>query len=751
MRLSHLISIIFAGLPTVSPAAETAPPALEEIVVTAQKRSQNLQEVGIAISAFSGERVDAMNLASSNELARLVPNLNIGEPFGAGNQPAIFLRGIGLADFATNNSGPIGVYVDDLYVSAPSAQVFQAFDLERVEVLRGPQGTLYGRNTTGGAIRYLSAAPTDTPLLRLRGQYGSYDTRKLEAVASGPLSDRLRGRVAVVKDDSDGYLENQLDGSSRNGTDTVAFRGLLEADATARLSIEAAVYGGFVDGPAASYRRQGIMAADGTTPCAPRDVRADRCFDFFGFGAERAFRDVSENRRPTLDVDNLNGRLKLTWQGDGISVTSITGFQSLDKTHEEEADVNPIDWLFVDYEVESDTFTQELQLSGGGARLEWIVGAFYLDETLDQLQHADLGREFRPLIEGVDPVNHPGGFDPDGMALGLPAFHYEMNARQNLESVALFGQVEVPLGPSLDLVAGLRYTDEDKRYRQAPRLVEPGFVIPLYDFDDTAQGDHLSWKLAVEYFPTDRVMTYASVATGFKAGGFNGGFLFDASEQQPYREETITAYEVGLKSTWLDGLLRLNAAAFHNAYDDMQLFRIDAGTGVVPAQVLDNAGKAETTGLELEMALLLAEGLDLALSVGWLDTELTDYVTDLGDDLSGNALAQSPELSAAGTIAYERPLGSVGRLRAHLDVSYQDDVYFTADNNPALAQDGYWLAGARVGLAGLRNGWEVALFATNLLDEEYLVHGFDLGPTQGSNQLMVGRPRTVGIELSYQL
>jgi len=208
-------------------AAETAPPALEEIVVTAERRAENLQTVGIAVSAFSGEQIADLRLASSNELATLVPNLDIAEPFGAGNQPAIFIRGIGLADFATNNSGPVGVYIDDLYISSPSAQVFQPYDLERVEVLRGPQGTLYGRNTTGGAIKYISAEPSREPYAGFRGQFAEYNETYLEGVVSGPINDAVRGRIAVVKQDSDGYMFNTVDRTDRTGSDTLSFRGIL--------------------------------------------------------------------------------------------------------------------------------------------------------------------------------------------------------------------------------------------------------------------------------------------------------------------------------------------------------------------------------------------------------------------------------------------------------------------------------------------------------------------------------------------
>jgi iron complex outermembrane receptor protein len=726
-------------------------PVLEEIVVTAQRREQTLAEVGIAVSAFSGQQIADMNLASSNELAQMVPNLNIAEPLGAGNQPAIFIRGIGLSDFGTNNSGPVGVYVDDLYVSSPSAQVFQTFDLARVEVLRGPQGTLYGRNTTGGAIKYISARPTDELHAEFRASYADYDTTRFEAAASGALGERIRGRLSAVKDDSDGFVRNTFDGSDRNGADALAFRGILEFDPTEQLNVAVALYGGSVDGPAASYRRQGVMEADGVTPCAKPDVTAGRCFDFFGFQTESDFFDVSENREPTLDVDNYSGSITARWTGATYSFLSVTGLQTLDKFHEEETDVNPIDYLFLQYGVESDTFTQEFQVSGESGSLQWIAGAFYLDETIDQDQTADLGREFRPLIESIDPDAYPGGFDPEGTAIGVPALFARVKAQQKLESVALYGQGSYSLTESFDAVLGLRYTDETKDFRQQPTFVEPTFVVPVFDYRGSMSDSNLSGKAALEYSPDRDLLVYGSISTGFKAGGFNGDFLFDINEQKPYDPETITAYELGLKSTWLDGALRMNAAVFYNSYSDMQLFRIEEGTSVIPLQVLDNAGKAVTQGIELEFAAVPVEGLDLQLSIGLLDTELTEYVTDAGEDLSGNRLAQSPEVSASGILNFERPLGDSLTLISALSFSFQDDVYFTANNDPALRQDAYWLANLRLGLRSASGRWQATLFCANVFDEEYVVHGFDLSTTMGSNQLMLGRPRTAGIEVSLHL
>lgn len=730
---------------------ESEPSAtVNEIVVTAQRREQNLQDVGIAITAISGENIEKLNLSSSSDLARSVPNLSIGEPSGAGSQPAIFMRGIGLSDFATNNAGPIGVYIDDIYISSPSAQIFQLFDLDRVEVLRGPQGTLYGRNTTGGAIRFISARPGDEFEARLRTQYSSFETTKFEGMIAGPISDNVGIRLAAVKDDSEGFSRNLFDGSRRNGQDSLAFRGLLDAEFGDRITAQLSFHAGIVDGPAASYRLQGLMEADGVTPCASADVRANRCFDFFGFSAPDDWRTVNENREPTLDVDSYIGSFRLGWEGDNVTLVSITGFQTLDKLHQEENDMNPLSWLAVDYGVESDSFTQEIQASGNFGRHEWIAGLFYLNETLDQLQIADLGREFRPVVESVDPVSFPGGFDPVGAAIGLPVFSYNTANRQKTKSFAAYAQNQFAVTDRLNLIAGLRYTNEKKSFVQQAVFIEPDFTVPLFDFTDSMTDNNLSWKLGAEYHASDDVLIYGSATTGFKAGGYNGGFLFDASEQNPYDPEKILAFELGFKSTLWDGLARFNATAFLNKYSDMQLYRFETFGGLIPTSILDNAGKADTMGVEAELTLAPARGLDIQLAVGFLDTELVEYQSDAGPDLTGNRLIQSPKFSFNGAIDYAVPLGNAGELLLHTDFGYKSMTFFTADNDPNLSQPGYWLANGRVAFRGGDGLWEIAIFANNLFDKEYLQYGFPLGDLQGSNQLMIGRPRSIGGEISFR-
>lgn len=724
------------------------------IVVTAQKRAQSLNDVGISISAFSGDELQATNLVDSNDLGRIVPGLNIGLPAGEGNQPAIYLRGIGLNDFASLNLGPVGVYVDDLFVSSASAQAVPLFDMERVEILKGPQGTLYGRNTTGGALKFISARPTDYVEGGVNLKHGNYETTKLEGYLSGPLTDWARVRAAFITNDSEGYITNLSTGEPDNGTDNYAFRFLLDLDIGENVTAELSYQGGEVDQPGARYRSQGLFEpADGVTPCSTSDVIANNCVNFFGFRNPDAFYEVDQDLTTRLDVSTDFFQSKVNWELGDVTVTSITGYQELKKFYSEDADASPLNYLHTTYATRSDGWSQELQLSGESGDLIWIVGGFYSDDNILTDNTADLGAEFRPLIESIDPVSYPNGLDPDGVAIGVPALFLRSVSALDTRVLAVFAQGEYQLTEQFRVTGGIRYTDEKRDFVQSGTFEEPAPVgdIPLYVFRDSRKDTNLSWKVGLDFEPNPDTLIYANVSTGFKGGGYNGGFLFDASEQTDFGPETLTAYELGLKMGLGNGLAQLNAAVFYNDYSDLQIFTLaSAGMGVPPVNLLENASDGKIKGGEIELKIYPADGFDISLSMAYLDTELTNYQTAGGADLSGNRLVQAPEFSFNGMISYETALTRSVLAKFQLDTAYQSRVFFTSDNQQALSQPGYWLVNGRIALAGEDTKWTVGLYGKNLFDKKYLAHGFDLSGFQGSNQLMLGTPRQYGVELGFK-
>lgn len=755
------LAIVMAALPIAAAAQDEAPAreeseGVEEIVVTAQRREQNLQDVPVAVTAFSGDTMADLGIKSSADVASVIPNVEIGLPAGEGNQPLIYIRGVGLSDTNSNNAGPNGVYVDEVYVSSPGAQTFQLFDLDRVEVLKGPQGTLYGRNATGGAINFISAKPSHEFQAQGSLSYGSFDTISGEAAIGGPISDNVRFRLSGTGTHSNGYVHNLLTGKRENGQGSFALRGQLAIDFTDNLDVLLNVHGGKVDARSPQYRSLGLLdpATGFTTPCAPDAIMANQCGNVFGYVSPDRFYDGNYNRSDRLEVENWGGSVRFNWDLGGVTLTSISAYDYNDKLHREDTDASPSSILDIDYGVRSDSFTQELRLSGSGGNVTWVAGAYYLHEILKQNQTGDLFRDLRALTPG-------GGADTSGATTGgAPVLFSRVLNRQKTEAASIFGQAEIELAPTLRATLGGRYNYERKHFLASAQLEDdiidgmpiPGGILPLYDFDNRKTFNNASFKVGLDYDITDDVMAYASVSTGFKSGGFNGGFLsFDPAEAavqaEPFEEETLMAYEIGLKSTLLDRRLRFNAAAFYYDYKDLQLYTL-INTGAIPLVLLDNAANATIYGAEFEMIARPVDRLDVTFNLGLLDTEVKDF-TSAGTNYSGNRLAMSPTVTFSGIVNYEIPLSSNVALALQPSVSYRSSQFFSTDNNPLLEQQGYWLVGGRIAIKDEDGRWEAAVFGRNLTGRKYINYAVDLSDF-GFIEQFRGDPRSFGVELRFK-
>lgn len=752
MKLTRLLLGSALGASLASPVLAQAesqlpdgapPETAEVIVVTAQKRDQNLQEIGVTITAFSGDTLRELGATDSTALADFVPNLEIGDPVGAGSQPAIFIRGVGLNDFNTNNAGPNGVYVDEVYISAPSAQAFQLFDVERVEVLRGPQGTLYGRNTTGGAINFITRRPADVFEANATVSYGSFDTFAVDFGIGGPVADAVRFRVSGQVKASDGFVENLSTGNTLNGATSIAGRVLIDIDLSPDAELRLNVHGGELDAEAPQYRSQGLIDPTTGLPCAPNDILSGICGDPRGYVSPLSLRDGNYNREGELVATTWGGSATLDWDIGAFNLTSITAFEHLDRLQQEESDASPNQLLEVDFGVETQAFTQEIRLSGKGSRLYWLLGAYYLQEELDQDQSADLFRVLRPLVEGADPVNFPGGFDPAGLSGGAPIFFSNTVNTQETESFAVYGQLEYDLTAALTATLGARFTTETRDFTSDVSFVEPAFTVPLFTFQDSISEEDVSWRLALDYQATDDLLLYASYSTGFKSGGFNGGLVLDPAALEPFQSETLTAYEAGFKSQFADRRVTLNAAGFFYDYSNLQVFTL-INSGGVPLSVLDNAADATIWGFEAELAVEPVDDLMINASLGYLNTRLENFQMANGADLSGNRLALAPEFSGSVRASYDWDVGG-GKLRAQVHANWRSDVFFSTENNPLIAQDAYSLVDARIQFQPPSGTWHLAVYGENLTDKDYLSYAVDLSDF-GFNQQIVTPGRSFGVE-----
>ena len=762
--LAWLAAAPWANAAQTAAAGQAAAP-VETLIVTAQKRSENIQDVPISIQAFSAKDIKVLGIKSSIDVGAVTPNVDIALVAGPGNQPIITIRGIGLNDYDTNNAGPNGVYVDEVYLSSPSSQTFQAFDLERIEVLKGPQGTLYGRNTSGGAINFVANKPTNQPSLDLHAEYSSFNTFNFAGALSGPIAPGLTGRIAFVKNNSSGFFHNDLTNTSENGTDNYAVRVQLQYKPTSDLTLLFNVHGGQVDNRVTEYRHigdfvPGTQGSPAPTQCSIAASYAGGCVDLFGYGTPKNFYEGSFNRRQHLKVNSLGASFRADYALGPITLTSLSAFEHNDKIHPEDSDASPNRLLEINFGVRSNTFTQEFRASHSSAKFNWVGGLYYLHEDLKQNQPIFLFLDFDKFGGfGIPPG--PGAGDDNGTA--LQAFDRSI---QITKAYAAFGQADYALTERLKLTLGGRYTTERRsfHYDGSVQLQSGGtdHFGPLQQLaltDESLSNSAFNYRAALDFKLTRDVLAYASIASGYKSGGFNGSFLSlnpaeIAVQLTPVRPEHVTSYEVGLKSTLFEGRLIFDAAAFYNTYRDLQVFTLvqsPPGGGGLPINVLDNAPRAHTEGVEAQLVARPVPALTASLQVGLLNTKLDQFLQSKSTsplDLSGNQLPISPHFSLAGLVDYKVPVAG-GALDLQFSASYKSHQFFDTVNDPYITQDGYWLENIRVAYGPAGGRWEVAAYVRNLSDRQYYLDKFDLTSPFGFIQGIVGTPRTFGGEVNF--
>ena len=684
---------------------------LEEVIVTAQKREQSFNEVGIAVTALSGDDINALRLNQPVDIAAQTPNLRINNVV-ANSIPNVTIRGIGLNDYATNNNPAAGIYIDEVYLVSPAMLSFQMHDLARVEVLKGPQGTLFGRNTTAGAVNFIANRPTDEFAAGATLEYGRYGHASGRGFVSGPLAPGLEGRLSVQRiRQSDGHQTNRVTGEEVGRIASTAWRALLQWQPTDNLDVLLNAHGGRDDSD--------VHLVKIDNPFSPEDD-GDR--DVFRSGASVDTRQ---------DIDSQGFSLTANWAfAEQLSLTSISAWEELDRFHVEDRDATSLVQLDGYFDNAVEQFSQELRLSYLGDELVWIAGAFYGSdevETRDRFDSADL----LPLL-GLD------GFESLGNEY-----------RQESDSVALFLHTEWQLTPAWRLTAGLRYTDEDKTFSDAfTYLIGGGFEAPLFPgVRNDYSTDDVSGKFGIDYTGFEDALLYASVSRGFKSGGFQGQLTFDPSDLQPFEEENLLAYEAGAKLTLLDGSMQLNASIFFYDYEDMQFYGgiFDSPVGTLFG--IANVGDSEVTGGEIELAWRPAEGLDVRLGMGLLDTEITRSI--VGGVAEGSELPNSPELNVNGVVRYQWPLSAGLYADVMVDFNYQDEMTFDIVRQPQEArEDSYWLWNARAGVGAASGTWTLSLWGKNLSDERYRTQVLFSSVGFGESW---GMPRTYGVSLDLSI
>jgi iron complex outermembrane receptor protein len=772
--IAAVIAFLIADMPL--QAAE-----LEEIVVTAQKRAESVQDVPIAMVAYGGEQIQELAIGDLRQLIEYVPGVELFDDRGVSSQPTWVIRGVGLADFNANNTPTAAIYYDEFYLTSNIMGGIGMFDIDRIEVLKGPQGGLYGRNTTGGAVRVESAKPSlEESSGYVSASYGRYDATALEGAVGGPFSDNVAFRIAAMTNQGGGYQDSLATASDDEwgDADFWAVRAQLLFEPSDNVSILLKVEGGADNSE--TPLGHGIGAYDAVGDLCPAILAGSQddqtCIhwanltnlviaapigplpsDQSGDGKVVLASPINE-----LDNEWLSATARIDWDLENVTFTSITGFIDYENRQAFDYEGGFLDTGHEFNKSPVEAWSQEFRLtSDASGPFTWLAGIMYAEDELN---------EFRTFTF------------PDNILIfgGLPSS--DRGYDQETTSWSVYAQVGFQISDQWNIHGSLRFTDEDKELRGgftslnvAPGVPgeSPGTPLPAplggpvdgyfifgvnrdYELDENWSG-----HIGIDWTPTDNALWYAKISRGVKSGGFFGGFSLSDPELDPYIEETVLAYEVGFKSDWVDNTFRLNGAAYYYDYSDVQGFLTVFSTVTNTALTkLGNIGDAEHTGFELDFAWLPrgAEGLSLSGGIAWLDAELEssntfvaqDFVTEVSYD--GLERPYAPDLSYFIQGRYEWPIGERLMGMVQLNYSWRDDQ-LNADTTGTLIDGAlfgipdYGIVNARAQVGDSDGRWNVAVFGKNVSDEAYLANNtFD---NLGGYLQTYGRPASWGIEFNY--
>lgn len=718
---------------------------LDEIVVTAQKREQTLQEVGMAVSALSGEQLEQLGATNTTDIVQQVPGLRLSTWTPAFT--TFGLRGVSQNNFQDNLEAPVAVYFDDAYVASMNALSGQMFDMRRVEVLRGPQGTLFGRNATGGIIHFISRRADEEEFNGyLQGGVAQFNTYSMEGAVGGGVSERVRGRLAGRFEKSDGYLKAgtafgvPATGGTSQGADGLALRGALQFDVTESLQIDLlgryakddhVPTGQYVVTLAGFDPETGLgrfADAYNTDPEDPDNLVGPQDYPRVPITGD-VHRHAS-NENPYYDRETVAFTAQVKAALGGVEIVSITNWLSLDKFYIEDAGGG---FGFFPYTTvaDFDQWSQELRVSGGQDRLRWQAGGYFLDMGVHTWQR----------VEGA-------------LLLGGTSDSQKVTTIADIDSrnYSVFAQVEYDLTDRLAAIGGLRWSQDDKHlrlrreYEDIPNGIPPTETynivnstvpgIDAIDYGDYAVRAQLNFKVDPDN------LLYFSFNRGIKGGNWSIDTLGAvADEDLKHNEEVLNAFEIGWKADLANGMARLNAAAFYYDYQGYQAFSL---TNLVP-QVTNANARAK--GVEAEFSMSPLTGLDVTLG-GTLMSSSVDAVPDVFGGTVKAELPLAPEFSANLLVRYEWPAFQ-GSLSAQVDGQWNNSQYLEGTNSEVSREPGYSVWNLRFGWTSADSGLNATVFARNLFDEEYRLYNLDLG-LLGFVQQAYGPPRQIGVTVGYR-
>ena len=750
-NFSHVVSIAIVTFSITSQANEsddnsqsTLDNNLEIIEVYAQKRAQDISDVSVAVTVIEGDAIEHWQLKDSTQLASLVPNVKITNNAGEGTPPAFNIRGVGMIDYNTSTISPIAVYSDGVVSGSANNLSVSLFDVDHVEVLRGPQGTLFGRNTTGGAILLMSKMPTDNFEGYVNASFAEHNHSAFNAALNVPLTESTKVRFAINHEDYNFSTNNLHPGAPDGGLKQTNLRLIAVTDLD-DFTITTKLHSENWSGKPKPIASLGVNRVDGSElPCTPAQAGSSLCMD--NFGGQVGGDDFWDVRADTADrehdTDSWGATIKLSWQfSPSITLNSLTAYNDLTRFHSWDSDgagtikgliipdVTIMNLIEGSMGTENSLFSQEFSIAVQNDNSYWISGLFYVNEKISQENDIDLFRDFRGII-------------PD------PAQFFYHNQIENT-SIALYSQFDHQLSEQFTLTAGLRYTDETTDYHAIADLDTFEFVIPTFwDVPGEVKDDELSWKLALNHKLNQFSSVYYSYSRGYKSGGYNAGYT--TSEEQAidseYAPEKLNAYEIGSKLQFWQRNASLNLAAFYYDYQDQQVF-VNRTTGIAPYHVLKNAGDSTIYGLEAEFFVIPTDNIQVSFNLGYIPKANIGTFVDGEVIVAETRLPFSSKWNVSGSFLYENELFGHA-FTSQLGFDYQSDFYFDQNENPDTEQTAFIVWNGRM-TYHLSEQLRLMLWGKNLTNTEHSELRFDSVAALGAITELKAQARQVGVELAY--
>jgi len=726
---------------------------MQEIVITARKREETAQAAPLSLRAFGEAEVSDRGIARIFDLDNATPNLFV-EQTSNDNNLRIYIRGVGTDDRSATVDPGVGVYIDGVYQARTYSQNFDVLDVERIEVLRGPQGTLYGRNTTGGTINLVTQKPTGEFGVKLKTQVGTYDVFNNSLAVSFPIVDEvLSGRIAFESKHHGGYYENKFNGgdsdfsNDRNVAGRAQFNWIISENLETTLSLDR------------NYRRnrpQGnnlnsvcttassVFCALGVVQSALAPLADNRTFEGRQDGGANGVLATSVSDRNENVSSNTGATLTTTYDFGESQLKWIAGGRRLEQRELVDLDATQLAFTEVaDHDVNYQ-LSQELQLNSSflDDSLELVSGLYYFYEDNKNEQSlrfaADQSLQSNPIVALLSRRQSSDG-----------------RTDQTLNTYAAYTNLSYSLTSRVTIDGGLRYSYDHKLFK---RFETRQSGITATDSRDTEHFEDLSPSIGLQWRATDELQLYAKFSRAFRGGGFNGRSTgLNPLTTQPFDPETVKVTELGLKSSFFDNRLAFNLSGYYTRFDDLQIttFTFDGAQFV---SLVNNAAKARIVGLEAELFAQPTEGLLLSLGIGTIDTEYLTYrepVLIPGSptpfiDASDRDFKNTPDLSGSASVAYTFPTFRDSATTMRVDYAYRDKVFYNTVNNDSIAQDEIGLLNSRVTWRSADQVLELGVYGRNLLNREYDTFGFDLSSSLGFTNAYPAPPRELGFDVTLR-